>query len=164
MKNSWINGQRTPSTGPVMGALDTWLITNTELKGLPHWSFRRLNRKPSREEREQKQPTTRSMSQISGFDYKTTYKGLLALLKAESRKIITFLFLFSSRSLSPQHPPPICVLFNFCIYSKMLNVFQTSPGRLLASVAKLENRRPMWGWLPTIKEPLDWTQRGKKKD
>lgn len=45
------------------------------------------------------------MSQISGFDYKTTYKGLLALLKAESRKIITFLFLFSSRSLSPQHPP-----------------------------------------------------------
>lgn len=31
-----------------------------------------------------------------------------------------------------------------------------------ASVTKLENRRPLWGWLPTIKEPLDLMQEGKK--
>lgn len=30
------------------------------------------------------------------------------------------------------------------------------------SVAKLENRRPSWGWLSTIKEPLDLMQEGKK--
>lgn len=32
------------------------------------------------------------------------------------------------------------------------------------SAAKLENRRPTWGWLPTIKEPLDLTQKGKKRE